>query len=95
MTFGIATLVRLWHNNSFVRRRKNEAQIFLDHFEGKDAREILFEMGKARASIQPYGDVTLPTLVIKRIVYFTESDLKMDEACRLYLEGYLEAKSEK
>lgn len=89
LTFGIATLIRLWHNHSFVNRRKHEAQIFLDHFDGKDAREILFEMGKARAQIQPYGDVIVPTLVIKKIVFFTESDLSLDDACRLYLDGYL------
>ena len=32
LTFGIATLVRIWHNRSFKQRRKNEAQIFLDYF---------------------------------------------------------------
>ena len=89
LTFGIATLVRLWHNHSFVKRRKNEAQIFLDYFEGKSAEDILFEMGKARASIQPYGDVIVPASVIKKIVYFTESELSLGEACRLYLDGYL------
>ena len=78
LTFGIATLVRLWHNSSFVRRRKNEAQIFLDYFEGKEACEILFEMGKARACIQPYGDIIVPTLVIKKIVYFTDSELQIE-----------------
>ena len=91
LTFGITTLVRLWHNHSFSKRRQNEAQIFLDYFEGKEAREILFEMGKARAKIQPYGDVILPTLVIKKIVYFTDSDLSINDACRLYLDGYLDA----
>jgi hypothetical protein len=91
LTFGITTIIRLWHNRSFVNRRKNEAQIFLDYFEGKDTREILFEMGKARAKIQPYGDVIVPMLVIRRIVYFTESDMSMEDACRLYLDGYLSA----
>ena len=91
LTFGITTLVRLWHNHSFSKRRQNEAQIFLDYFDGKEAREILFEMGKARAKIQPYGDVILPTLVIKKIVYFTDSDLSLNDACRLYLDGYLDA----
>ena len=91
LTFGIATLLRLWHNNSFARRRRNEAQIFLDYFEGKSAEEILFEMGKARAKLQPYGDVIVPTLVIKKIVFFTESAMSLEEACRLYLDGYLHA----
>lgn len=95
LTFGITTLIRLWHNHSFVNRRKNEAQIFLDYFEGKNTSEILFEMGKARAKIQPYGDVIVPTLVIRKIVYFTESNMSMKEACRLYLDGYLSAEKEK
>ena len=94
LTFGITTLVRLWHNHSFSKRRQNEAQIFLDYFDGKEAREILFEMGKARAKIQPYGDVILPTLVIKKIIYFTDSDLSINDACRLYLDGYLDAVQE-
>ena len=89
LTLGITTLVRLWHNHSFVNRRKNEAKIFLDYFDGKNAEEILFEMGKARAKIQPEGDVIVPTLVIKQIVFFTESDMSIDNACRLYLDGYL------
>ena len=94
LTFGITTLVRLWHNHSFSKRRQNEAQIFLDYFDGKEAREILFEMGKGRAKIQPYGDVVLPTMVIKKIVYFTDSDLSINDACRLYLDGYLDAVQE-
>ena len=91
LTFGIATLIRLWHNFSFVNRRKNEAQIFLDYFDGKPADEILFEMGKARAKIQPSGDVVVPATVIKKIVYFTDSTLSINDACRLYLDGYLMA----
>jgi hypothetical protein len=88
LTFGIAALLRLWHNDSFARRRRNEAQIFLDYFEGRSAEEILTEMGKARAKIQPEGDVILPMMVIKKIVYFTESDLSVNDACRCYLDGY-------
>lgn len=91
LTFGIATLIRLWHNYSFKKRRQNESQIFLDYFEGKSADHIIFEMGKARAKLQPTGDVIVPILVIKKILIFTESDLKMDDACRLYLDGYLQA----
>ena len=91
LTFGITTLIRLWHNHSFVNRRKNEAQIFLDYFEGKEAKEILYEMGRARAKIQPFGDVIMPVLVIKKIVFFTESDLSIDDACSIYLNGYLSA----
>ena len=95
LTYGITTLIRLWHNRSFVNRRKNEAQIFLDFFEGKNTTEILFEMGKARAKIQPCGDVTVPALVIRKIVYFTESDMSIEDACRLYLDGYLSAEERK
>ena len=91
LTLGIATLIRLWHNHSFVNRRKNEAQIFLDYFEGKEAKEILFEMGKARTKIQPCGDVTVPVTVIKKIIFFTESDMSIEDACRIYLDGYLSA----
>ena len=89
LTFGIATLIRLWHNNSFVNRRKNEAQIFLDYFEGKDAEYIISEMGKARAKLQPSGDVIVPMFVIKKVMIFTESDMDIDTACKLYLDGYL------
>lgn len=91
LTFGIATLIRLWHNCSFVRRRRNEAQIFLDYFEGKDAEHIITEMGKARAKLQPSGDVIVPMLVIKKVIIFTESELDIDTACKIYLSGYLEA----
>lgn len=91
LTFGIATSVRLWHNNSFVRRRKNEAEIFLDYFEGKDTEDIISEMGRARAGIQPSGDLIVPTLVIKKIIIFTESEMDIDTACGLYLKGYLQA----
>ena len=91
LTFGIATLIRLWHNHSFVKRRKNEAQIFLDYFEGKDATHIITEMGRARAKIQPVGDIIVPAYVIKKILIFTESDLDIETACKLYLDGYLGA----
>ena len=91
LTFGIATLIRLWHNYSFVKRRKNEAQIFLDYFEGKSAELIITEMGRARAKIQPSGDIVVPASVIRKIMIMTDSDLDMDTACKLYLDGYLNA----
>ena len=74
-----------------IRRRRNEAQIFLDYFEGKDAEHIITEMGRARAKIQPSGDVIVPTFVIKKVMIFTESDLDIDTAFKMYLNGYLEA----
>lgn len=89
LTFGIATLIRLWHNHSFVNRRKNEAQIFIDYFEGKSAEVIITEMGRARAKLQPTGDIIVPAFVIKKIMIFTESELDIDEACRIYLDGYM------
>ena len=91
LTFGIATLIRLWHNHSFVKRRKNEAQIFLDFFEGKSAEQIITEMGHARAKLQPDGDIIVPALVIKKVMIFTESELDIDTACQLYLRGYWDA----
>ena len=91
LTFGIATLIRLWHNHSFVKRRKNEAQIFLDFFEGKSAEQIITEMGRARAKLQPDGDIVVPALVIKKVIVFTESELDIDTGCQLYLGGYLDA----
>ena len=91
LTFGIATLIRLWHNRSFVDRRKNEIRIFLDYFDGKEAKEILFELGRTRAKIHPFGEVIVPTLVINRIVYFTDSDLSISDAYGHYLDGYLAA----
>ena len=94
LTFGITTLLRLWHNYSFVRRRHNEAQTFLDYFDGKSAEEILFEMGKARAKLQSFGEVVIPIMVVKKIVYFTESTLTDDEGCKIYLDGYLSASKE-
>ena len=94
LTFGLTTLLRLWHNYSFVRRRQNEAQTFLDYFDGKSAEEILFEMGKARAKLQSFGEVVIPIMVVKKIVYFTESTLTDDEGCKIYLDGYLSASKE-
>jgi hypothetical protein len=91
LTFGIATLLRLWHNRSFVNRRKNEAQIFLDYFEGKGAEQIITEMGRARAKLQPSGDITVPAYVIKKVMIFTDSELDIDAACKLYLDGYMSA----
>lgn len=91
LTFGIATLIRLWHNRSFVNRRKNEAQIFLDYFDGKGAEQIITEMGRARAKLQPSGDITVPAYVIKKVMIFTDSELDIDAACKLYLDGYMSA----
>jgi hypothetical protein len=91
LTFGIATALRVWHNDSFVKRRKNEAEIFLGHFEGETAEMILLEMGKERAKIQPFGDIVVPMLIVKKILYFTESELTAEEGCKLYLEGYFQA----
>jgi hypothetical protein len=74
-----------------VKRRKNEAQIFLDHFEGKNAEEIITEMGRARAKLQQFGDIIVPAFVIKKVLIFADSTLDMDTACKLYMDGYWSA----
>ena len=89
----------LWANaqRSLIQygcRRRNEAQIFLDYFEGKDAEYIISEMGKARAKIQPSGEIIVPTIVIKKVMIFTESELDIETACKIYLDGYFEAVNE-
>lgn len=43
-------------------------------------------MSSADTSVRIDMDILV---VIKKIVYFTESDLSLDVACRLYLDGYL------
>ena len=48
-------------------------------------------MGKARAKIQPDGDVIIPALVVKQVAYFTDSELSDEEGYKLYLDGYLSA----
>ena len=63
----------------------------MDFFEGKSAEQIITEMGRARAKLQPDGDIVVPALVIKKVIVFTESELDIDTGCQLYLGGYLDA----
>ena len=44
----------------FCKQKQERGADLLDCYEGKDASEILFEIEKARAKIQPCGDVTVP-----------------------------------
>ena len=60
----------------------------MDYFEGKSAEKIITEMGRARANLQQFGDIIVPAYVIKKVLIFTDSTLDIDEACKLYLDGY-------
>lgn len=90
LTFGITTLLRLWHNHTCNKRRKREASVFLQQYEGKNACEILREMGRIRAKAQPDGNVLLPIDGIKMVLKYANDGTTVAEASRSFIDGYFE-----
>lgn len=87
--YGVALLVRWQHNRLYTRRKKHEAALYKDNFEGTDVRAAIAEAGRLRAASQTVSDIVVPARVIEIIVQ--GSDCTVDEGCSIFLSAYLEA----
>ena len=85
----IATGLRLLHNHSRNRRKKEESEFFTKTFEGEDIRKIVAAMARSRSSAKML-DIIVPTRVISVLIEHSGTDCTLEEAAQIYVKEYME-----
>ena len=89
LTYGIATILRLIHNKSALRRRQRDAKLYQDLYGTADPRAAVEEMARSRKREIKKADIVIPARVIRYMVENSKSDMSLEEGCKRYLEAYL------
>ena len=88
ITFGIASILRFFHNRSF--RRLREVTVIGEYSESYLRREIS-DLAKEKARVdQPHSDIVVPRRFIKFLIENTDTDKTVRDVCILYLNTFLE-----
>ena len=90
VTFGIATLIRVIHNHTYLRRVEEEAKFYRETFAHADVRKIVAALARAHASSMKLLDILIPTRVISIILECNDGDATLEECCDIYLKEYTE-----
>ena len=89
ITYGIAMLLRLGHNQCCLRRRAKDAELYRAAYTGADLRQVVEEMARACRQEIKTKNMVIPAQVIGYMVQNSGSDLDPAELCRHYLDAYL------
>ena len=89
VTLLIATGIRLLHNHSRDRRKREETAFFTETFAGADVRKIVAAMARSRSSAKTL-DIIVPTRVISILLEYSGSDCTLEEASQIYVKEYME-----
>ena len=89
VTLLIATGIRLLHNHSRDRRKREETAFFTETFAGADVRKIVAAMARSRSSAKTL-DIIVPTRVISILLEHSGSDCTLEEASQIYVKEYME-----
>ena len=91
LTFLIATVIRIFHNRTFDKRRQEEAAYFSEIFAHADSREIVAAMARFHRESGKGRDIVVPGRVIAIMVENNEGDCTWEECCGIYLKEYLQS----
>lgn len=89
VTFLIATAIRLLHNRSCERRRKEEAEFLRESFKDADVRAIVGAMARMHRGNATGKNIVIPGRVIALMVDNNDGDCTWEECCGIYLKEYL------
>lgn len=90
LTYGIATLLRLGHNQCCLRRRAKDAELYREAYTGADLKQVVEKMARSHRKELKTNAIVIPSQTIGYMIQNSSSDLDPEEGCRLYLESYLE-----
>ncbi len=86
LTFGIAAVLRYFHNRTCRRNRQKVAELYEREFAGKDARELIASIAGSRTVGKGLGDIVIPLWLMKTVIQNCGGGLRDAEACTLYLD---------
>ena len=89
LTFGIATVIRLLHNRSCKRLRRNAEALYAQEYAGKDIRQQIVAIAEEQHNLKKGGDVIIPVWLFEAMIKNSGSELSITDACKLYFDTVL------
>ncbi len=89
VTFGIATVLRIFHNKACKRYREQARANYLSAFEAKDTREMIIHMAARNSKKDTTGNIVIPYQVLRMLLSSSEYEDTFEEYCILYMKECL------
>ena len=90
LTFGIAAVLRLLHNETCRILRQRAAERLRLEFAGKDMREQVALIADKYALGRNRGNILIPLWLLKATVQNGSGDMSVPEACHLFLDTVMQ-----
>ena len=91
VTFIIATVLRVLHNNSRNNRHKKEAAFYKEVFKDADLPSIVAALARLHKKNSRSKDILIPGRVIAIMDDNNEGEATWRELCEIYLKEYLDS----
>ena len=89
--FGLDLFLRWAHNRCCLKRREKDAELYRAVYGGSDLRQVIAGMARAQKKELKRKNPTIPIQMFGYLIENTGSDLKLDEATRIFFETWMTA----
>ena len=89
LTFGIATVLRILHNRSVERYRKEARKQYLDAYGAGNMEEVILHIAAIRSKQDTTGNIVIPYHLLRTLLNSGEDEAKFEEYCILYMKECL------
>ena len=89
LTFGIAFVLRVLHNRTCDRYRKEARKNYLEAYEANDMREVILHMAAINSKHDTTGSIVIPYRVLQMMLNSGEDEDTFEEYCCLYMKECL------
>ena len=89
LTFGIATALRIFHNKSCDRYRKQAREYYLKAFSARDMHEVIIHLASRNSKKDTTGNIVIPYQVLRMLLSSGEDAVQFEEYCILYMKECL------
>ena len=89
VTFGIATVLRIFHNLSVDRYRKKARKLYLAAYGAGNMRDVILHIAAIRSKHDTTGNIVIPYSLLRTLLNSGESEAEFEEYCVLYMKECL------
>ena len=89
VTFGIATGLRILHNQSVDRYRKQARKLYLAAYGAGNMRDVILHIAAIRSKQDTSGNIVIPYSLLRTLLNSGENEAEFEEYCVLYMKECL------
>lgn len=89
VTFAIATVLRILHNRSVERYRKQARKLYLEAYGTGNMHDVVLHIAAIRSKQDTTGNIVIPYHLLRTLLNSGEDEAKFEEYCILYMKECL------